>query len=125
MGYEVLIEHLGWGTSSNDMYSFLTTNNTGIAFFATTAAVVAPLAEETFFRGFLLQGIGKRLAFGWAAIISAAIFAVAHFSPSGLIPIFILGLMLAWLFNQTKSVWPCIIVHAAYNSIAVIIMVTS
>ena len=125
IGYEALLEKLGWGTSSDSIYSTLTPNNTGIAFFAILACIVAPLAEETFFRGFLFQGVRKRLNFAWAAIISAAIFAIAHLSPSGLVPIFILGLMLAWLFNKTKSIWPCIIVHCAYNSIAVISMIKS
>ena len=125
IGYEELLEQLKWGTSSDSFYTTVTPNNFGIALFAITAAVAAPLAEETFFRGFLLQGLGKRLKFGWAAIISAAIFAIGHFSPSGLVPIFILGLMLAWLFNKTKSIWPCIIVHFAYNSIALIFMIIS
>lgn len=124
-GYEALLEKLGWSTSSDNIYSTITPNNIGIAFFAITAAVVAPLAEETFFRGFLLQGIGKRLKFAWAAIISAAIFAIVHLSPSGLVPIFILGMMLAWLYNKTQSIWPCIIVHAVYNSIALIFMIIS
>jgi membrane protease YdiL (CAAX protease family) len=124
IGYEALLQELGWGTSS-DIYLPFNANGIGIAFFAIIAAVVAPLAEETFFRGFLLQGIGKRLKFAWAAIISAAIFSLAHFSPSGLVPIFILGLMLAWLYNKTKSIWPCIVVHCAYNSIALIFMIIS
>ena len=124
IGYEALLEKLGWGTSS-DIYLPFNANGIGIAFFAITAAVVAPLAEETFFRGFLFQGISKRLRFVWAAIISATIFSLAHLSPTGLVPIFILGLMLAWLYNKTKSIWPCIIVHCAYNSIALIFMIIS
>ena len=124
IGYEALLEQLGWGTSS-EIYLPFNANGIGIAFFAITAAVVAPIAEETFFRGFMLQGISKRLRFAWAAIISAAIFSLAHLSPSGLVPIFILGLMLAWLYNKTQSIWPCIIVHCAYNSIGVISMIKS
>jgi len=124
IGYEALLQELGWGTSS-DIYLPFNTNGIGIALFAIIAIVVAPLAEETFFRGFLFQGVRKRLKFAWAAIISAAVFSVAHLSPSGLVPIFILGLMLAWLFNKTKSIWPCIIVHCAYNSIALIFMIIS
>ena len=124
IGYEALLQRLGWGTSS-DTYLLFNANGIGTAFFAITAAVVAPLAEETFFRGFMLQGINKRLKFVWAAIISAAIFALGHMSPTGLVPIFILGLMLAWLFNKTQSIWPCIIVHCAYNSIALIFMIIS
>jgi uncharacterized protein len=123
-GYEALLQKWGWSTSS-DIYMPFNINGIGIAFFAIIAAVVAPLAEETFFRGFLFQGLMKRLKFEWAVIISAAIFSLAHLSPSGLVPIFILGLMLAWLFNKTRSVWPCIIVHAAYNSIALIFMIIS
>ena len=124
IGYEALLEKLEWGTSS-DIYLPFNANGIGIAFFAIIAVVVAPLAEETFFRGFMFQGIRKRLNFAWTAIISAAIFALAHMSPSGLVPIFILGLMLAWLFNKTRSIWPCMIVHCAYNSIALIFMIIS
>jgi len=124
IGYEALLQALGWRTSS-DLYLPFNANGVGIAFFFVIAAIVAPLAEETFFRGFLFQGVRKRLNFAWATIISAAIFAIGHFSPSGLVPIFILGLMLAWLFNTMKSIWPCIIVHCAYNSIALIFMIIS
>lgn len=124
IGYEALLQRLGWGTSS-DNYLFFNANGIGIAFFAITAAVVAPLAEETFFRGFMFAGIRKRIGFAWAAIISAAIFAIAHLSTESLVPIFLLGLMLAWLYHKTKSIWPCIIVHAAYNSIGVISMIKS
>ena len=124
IGYEVLLEYLRWEDSSN-IYAPFDENALGMALFGITAVIAAPLAEEIFFRGFLFQGLGKRLKFAWAAIISAAIFAIGHFSLSGLVPIFILGLMLAWLFNKTKSIWPCIIVHAAYNSIALIFMIIS
>jgi len=124
IGYEELLEALGWGTSSGMFYPF-TVNNLGITLFAITAAIVAPLAEETFFRGFAFQGLKKRFGSGWGIFLSALLFSLAHMSPSGLVPIFILGLMLAWLFNKTQSVWPCIIVHCAYNSIALIFMIIS
>lgn len=124
IGYEVLLERMGREIST-DLYAFFTANNIGIALFAVTAVIVAPFAEETFFRGFMFQGIRKRIGFAWAAIISAALFALAHLSTESMIPIFLLGLMLAWLYHTTKSVWPCIIVHAAYNSIGVISMIKS
>ncbi len=124
IGYEALLKSQGRETST-DMYAFFTANNTGIALLAVTAVIVAPFAEETFFRGFMFQGIRKRIGFAWAAIISAALFALAHMSVEALVPIFLLGLMLAWLYYKTKSIWPCIIVHAAYNSIAVISMIKS
>jgi uncharacterized protein len=124
IGYEVLMQELGWGTS-DDTYLLFNANGIGIAFFAITAAIIAPLAEETFFRGFAFQGIKKRYGSGWGIFLSALLFSLAHMSPSGLVPIFILGLMLAWLFNKTQSIWPCIIVHCAYNSIALLFMIIS
>ena len=124
IGYEALLQEFGWGTSS-DIYLPFNANGIGIAFFAIIAAVVAPLAEETFFRGFAFQVIKKRYGCGWGIFLSALLFSLAHLSPSGLVPIFILGLMLAWLYNKTQSIWPCIIVHAAYNSIALIFMIIS
>ena len=123
-GYEALLQRLGSDTSTDIYYPF-NINGIGIAFFAIIAVLVAPIAEETFFRGFMFQGIKKRIGFPWAAIISAALFAIAHMSAESLVPIFLLGLMLAWLYHKTKSVWPCIIVHAAYNSIGVISMIKS
>jgi uncharacterized protein len=123
-GYEALLQALGWSTSS-DIYMPFNTNGIGIALFAIIATVVAPLAEETFFRGFMFQGLKKRYGAGWGIFLSALLFSLAHMSPSGLVPIFILGLMLAWLFNKTQSIWPCIIVHCAYNSIALIFMIIS
>jgi uncharacterized protein len=124
IGYEALLQKLEWGTSS-DIYLPFNANGIGIAFFAIIAVVVAPLAEETFFRGFAFQGLKKRYGSGWGLFLSALLFSLAHLSPSGLVPIFVLGLMLAWLFNKTRSIWPCIIVHAAYNSIALIFMIIS
>jgi membrane protease YdiL (CAAX protease family) len=124
IGYEILLQRLGYDTSADPYYPF-NVNGIGITFFSIIAVLAAPIAEETFFRGFMFQGIRKRIGFAWAAIISAAIFAIAHLSTESLVPIFLLGLMLAWLYHKTKSIWPCIIVHAVYNSIGVISMIKS
>ncbi|MEA1959525.1 MAG: type II CAAX endopeptidase family protein [Chloroflexota bacterium] len=89
------------------------------------AVVVAPLAEETFFRGFIFQGLRKRFGYGWGVFISALLFSLAHLQPGALVPIFFLGLMLAWLYAKTKSIWPCIFAHFVYNSLALTFMIIS
>lgn len=81
-------------------------------------AIIAPFAEEVFFRGFLLTGLRKRLNAHLALIVSAAIFAVFHFDPGLYIPIFALGLVLGWVYLRTGSIWPSIFVHTAHNSLA-------
>ena len=79
-------------------------------------AVIAPLVEEIFFRGFLFQGFRQK--YGWlpALLLSSAIFAAAHLDPVAFIPTFVLGCVLAYVYHRSNSVWPGIIFHAAINS---------
>lgn len=83
------------------------------------AVVVAPLVEEAFFRGFVFAGLLGRFGFGWAASISAFLFALPHFHPGAILPAFAMGLFLAWLYARTASLWSAVGVHFLYNSLAV------
>jgi membrane protease YdiL (CAAX protease family) len=85
--------------------------------FSIVAAVVAPFVEETFFRGFLFQGFRGR--YGWQAgmLLSSAIFAAAHLDLVALIPTFILGNVLAYVYHRSNSVWPGIILHFLVNAL--------
>jgi membrane protease YdiL (CAAX protease family) len=83
--------------------------------------VAAPLGEEVFFRGFLLQGLARRMRFWPAAVITSAIFAVAHVWPYLYLPIFVLGLALAWLFWRTGSIWASVAAHATINATSLLV----
>ncbi len=87
-------------------------------------SIAAPVAEEIFFRSFLLAGVMKRFGAIIATILSSALFAAVHMSPGigiGIIvPIFILGMALAVIYLWTRSVWICIIVHGLHNAFALI-----
>lgn len=111
-------------TSDESVTLELTNTGLGWAIIAVLAVVLAPVAEETFFRGFILRGIGNRYGYGWGAVISALLFSLAHILQLGaFLPIFLLGLLLAWLYVKTGSIWACIFTHFAYNSIALIFMI--
>jgi len=84
--------------------------------FLIVGAVFAPLVEEIFFRGFLFQGFRARYGWVTAMLLSAAIFAVAHLDLVVLIPTFILGCLLAYVFHRSNSLWPGIILHFLVNS---------
>ncbi|MFQ5578628.1 MAG: lysostaphin resistance A-like protein [Anaerolineae bacterium] len=86
--------------------------------FLAGGAVIAPLAEELFFRGFLFAGLRRR--FGWqrGMVISAALFALLHFTPTAILPIFILGCIFAFLYQRSASLWPSILMHMLTNSLA-------
>lgn len=83
-------------------------------------AVWTPVTEEIFFRGFILAGLTARLGVRGAIIASAMIFSMFHIDPGVLAPIFVTGLLLAWLYHRTGSLWPSIAAHAGQNSLAVV-----
>ncbi|HEY6379691.1 MAG TPA: CPBP family glutamic-type intramembrane protease [Candidatus Dormibacteraeota bacterium] len=88
-------------------------------------AVIAPVAEEIVFRGFVLGWLQGRLPAGAAISVSAAIFAVAHFAylqPTLFLPIFGIGLVLGGLYQLTRSVWPGVIVHGSLNLVATLVI---
>jgi membrane protease YdiL (CAAX protease family) len=81
--------------------------------------VFAPLAEEIFFRGVAYAGWRREHGVRRATIGSAVLFAVIHFSLLSLVPIFLLGLWLAWLYERTRSLLASIVLHATFNAISV------
>jgi uncharacterized protein len=80
--------------------------------------VVAPLAEEIFFRGFLYQAFRNSFGVLPGALLSAVIFGAIHFEFFKLVQLAILGVILALLFEKTQSLWSPIMLHALNNSLA-------
>ncbi|OGN65083.1 MAG: hypothetical protein A3E80_03720 [Chlamydiae bacterium RIFCSPHIGHO2_12_FULL_49_9] len=95
---------------------------------ATSAIIVlAPLTEETLFRGFLQSFIRQHLGVKQAVIITSACFSLFHYSSQqglGNLPIvgslFILSLFLGFLYERQRSLLAPIILHALFNSISVL-----
>ena len=88
----------------------------------TVAIVVfAPIAEELFFRGIVFNAWLREAGRTWAYIGSAALFAAIHLSLESLLPIFLLGLALAWVYQRTGNLIAPITMHATVNGISVAI----
>lgn len=83
-------------------------------------AVAVPIGEEVFFRGFVYGGLRSRWGVIVATLGSAAFFAAVHMQIVHALPIFILGLALAALYERTRSLVPAMVVHALNNVLAVI-----
>jgi hypothetical protein len=77
----------------------------GLVLFALSACVLAPLFEETFFRGFLFQGLGSWRGPLLAALLSSALWSIGHQQLIIFMPIFILGLLMCWAFKRSGSLW--------------------
>jgi uncharacterized protein len=89
--------------------------------FAVMTCVLAPLAEEFFFRGFLLRVLLERTNAVIAVLVTGIAFGLVHL-PSGdwigTIVLSLFGMALCVLFILTSSLLPCIMLHAFHNSIS-------
>jgi membrane protease YdiL (CAAX protease family) len=97
-------------------------DTTGLAMAGLLACIAAPIAEEVFFRGFLFRGLlrhGKWLA----AIAVSFVFAVAHLSVGAVIPFFLVGLTMCYLYWRRGCLWDTILFHLIFNSTSFILLI--
>jgi len=82
--------------------------------------IVSPLTEEMLFRGLILRGFVWNYSVKKAIIGSAVIFGLFHLNPWQFIGAVILGIVFAWWYVVTRSLWPGIAGHALHNAIPLI-----
>ena len=88
---------------------------------AILVCVLAPLAEEFFFRGYFFTALRSWRGMWPAAIITGMVFGAIHAGssdPAFLLPLAALGTGLCLLYVRTGSLYPCVAAHALNNSIA-------
>ncbi len=83
-------------------------------------AVIAPIAEELFFRGMLYPVLRRRWGVGVAVVVNALVFAVIHVIPILIPGLFFVGLILAWVRERSGSVLPTILMHMIQNGVVMI-----
>lgn len=82
-----------------------------------SGALLVPFVEELFFRAVIFTLLRQRMRFAYAAFLSSAIFAVGHDIGSW-IPVFVLGVGLALLYERRHSLWTNALAHGAVNAIS-------
>ena len=122
-----LVTLVGWlfdqlvskASGSNPLLELVltTTNPWALLLFSITAMVLAPLFEETLFRGVLLPVLGQRYGGLWGVLISALVFGIAHLSLGELPALFVLGLGLGWLRLQSGRLGPSVLMHGLWNGL--------
>jgi len=96
-----------------------------VAMLAVLVGVVVPIGEEIFFRGLTYGALRRMLNRHVAVLISAAFFAAAHLEPVEFLPILILGMILAYLYDYTGSLVPGMIAHSVNNLAALMLFYMS
>lgn len=90
-----------------------------------SAVVIAPLAEEFFFRRVLQGWLEKRFAArpGVAVLLTSAVFAAAHCGQGlAFLPLFPLAIVLGVITERTGSILPAVVLHALFNAVGVFLM---
>lgn len=89
--------------------------------------ILAPLIEETLFRGFLQTFIRKHLGPKQAIIITSVCFSLFHYAAGQglgnimiIISLFVLALFLGFLYEKQGSLLAPIVLHSLFNTISVI-----
>jgi membrane protease YdiL (CAAX protease family) len=82
-----------------------------------TGCVIAPVLEEMLFRGIILRSFLHRYSRRDAILASAFLFGLAHLNIYQFAVGVGLGIILGWLYERTRSLWPCILLHSSYNSL--------
>lgn len=80
----------------------------------------APLAEELFFRGLLIDLWQEKVGAKQAVFYSALLFAVMHFYLLQFIPVLLAGLCLGFLFLRTEDLLVPILAHAVVNGLVLV-----
>lgn len=88
-----------------------------------TIAVIQPICEEGFFRGFLFQGLRDRFRGPWVVLVTALLFGLFHvlnptlLTPERFLPSTLLGIFLGWVCYRSGSLLPGILLHMLHNGL--------
>lgn len=93
----------------------------GLSLTLLTAGVVAALAEELVYRGVVFGWLRQRFGILTAVAVSAVVFALVH-PPAAMPFAFAAGLLLAWLYHRSNSLWPGIALHGINNITTMLVL---
>ena len=83
-----------------------------------SVCVLAPLAEEIFFRGIFQTMLRKYLKSPWAAVIlTSCLFALVHPTPTQ-VPLFALSVVLGYNYERTGRLMPPVLIHMLFNIVS-------
>ncbi len=83
-----------------------------------TVVILAPVFEEILFRGVLFSSLTKIMSSFNAMIFSGFVFGAIHMSMAELLPLWVLGILLAYCYAQTRNLLVPILIHLIFNALS-------
>lgn len=87
-------------------------------------AIIGPIMEELVFRKVIFNGFKRKMNVYMAAILSSLIFGVFHLEFTHLLIYFVMGIILTFIYVQTKRIIVPILVHMSFNTITVLLQLS-
>lgn len=95
--------------------SIITINFSTYASLMATTSILAPLLEETVFRGFLLTSLTKWMPVPAAVAVSSLAFGMVHLTPRDFPQLTALGFLLGFTYVRSRNLLTPILIHGAWN----------
>ena len=122
----VLVLIFGEGAAPEQDVEELFSSKAVLPVVGVAVVLAAPLAEEVFFRGFVFTGLIRLLGVGGAIVASGLLFAMFHVtgpdSAGLIIPFTPIGMLFAWLYYKTGTIWTSIAAHLVFNLVSFILL---
>ncbi|WVZ63024.1 hypothetical protein U9M48_012702 [Paspalum notatum var. saurae] len=87
--------------------------------------VIAPLSEETIYRGFLLTALSSSMKWRDAVLISSLAFTAAHLSCKSSIQLFVVGCITGLAYCRTGTLAASFTIHSLYNAVVLCMALVS
>ena len=84
--------------------------------------IAVPIAEELFFRAVIHRWASERWGVVIGSLLSSFLFGLAHISPPLIGFAFVMGLVIAFVYTQTKSLVPGLIIHIINNTLKIMLI---
>jgi membrane protease YdiL (CAAX protease family) len=126
LGWTQVIRWLGLPEDQQDLIAIFANTKSPlvIAGMLTVACVLAPLCEELLFRAGLYRFCRQRLGRASALLISGLLFGAVHANWASLVPLAVLGVVLALVYEATGDIRVPIVTHALFNLNTVLIVLS-
>lgn len=118
-GYTTLIHHFGWfARLRNETFGLSPRDRDAqmLHWLGILSVVAAPPVEELIFRGLLYRGLRRSMSTPRAVVGSALVFALVH-PPIAFLPVLVLAIFAATVYERSKLLVAPIVAHATYNAL--------
>ncbi|MHB8464935.1 MAG: CPBP family glutamic-type intramembrane protease [Acidimicrobiales bacterium] len=126
-----LLGHRSLQGTNTGAFSYFRHSSTDYVLVAVIAVVGAPIVEELFFRGFLLEALASRLRVGGAVVVQGVLFGLAHTNPalgshniSVVAGIGAMGIVLGLAAAYYRRLGPGMVAHGLHNLVTLVVILS-